>query len=110
METYLYKDLYVGDIASRRKRKIIKNIKNNKKQLGVYIIALPSNNQNLLDIYPSLVLTQKYYSNRRINIVGICKSREEAFNMVQSIIMDCYNEYSNVCLIKMFEKKGFSPA
>ena len=109
MKTYWYNDLYVGEIASRRKCRIIRNIKKHKNQVGVYVITLPSNKDNLLDIYPSVVLNQKHFLNRRIDIIGICGSREEAFSLTTDIVFDCYNDYGSVNLTEMFERKGFSP-
>ncbi len=108
VKTYWYNNLYVGEIASRRKRKIIRNIKKHKNQLGVYVITLPRNSDNLLDIYPSVILNQRYYVNRRIDVVGICGSRDEAFSVITEIVMDCYNNYGNTNLADMFNEKGFS--
>ena len=52
---------------------------------------MPFNDYDVLDIYPSNVLTQKWYKDSDIVIVGIAEGREEAMDMVQLIIMDCLN-------------------
>lgn len=87
-----YKELYIGENAMKGKRKIINNIRFSKPQLGVYVITLPANEKNSLDIYPSNVLLQKYFRKRELTIVGIAKGREEAFLLVGRIVMDCYNQ------------------
>lgn len=87
-----YNKLYLGENAMKRKRKIINNIRFNKPQLGVYVITLPTNDKNSLDIYPSNILLQKYYKKRELTIVGIAEGREESLMLVERIVMDCYNQ------------------
>lgn len=87
-----YKELYVGETATKRKNKIIKNIEAGKKQIGVYVLAFPTNKSNIMDIYPAFVLTQKHYMNMDLQIVGIAASREEAIDLTQEILMECYKK------------------
>lgn len=87
-----YNKLYIGENAGKRKRKIINNIRFNKPQLGVYVITLPTNDKNSLDIYPSNALLQKYYKKRDLTVVGIAEGRDESLMLIQRIIMDCYNQ------------------
>ena len=87
-----YNKLYLGENAMKRKRKIINNIRFNKPQLGVYVITLPANEKNSLDIYPSNVLLQKYFRKRDLTVVGIAEGREESLMLMQRIVMDCYNQ------------------
>lgn len=87
-----YNDLYVGYNLLDRKRQIIRKIKNGKPQFNKYVIALPFNDYDVLDIYPSNVLIQKWYKDSDMIIVGIAEGMEEAMDMVQIIIMDCLNE------------------
>ena len=98
-----YNKLYLGENAKKRKRKIMHNIRFNKPQLGVYVITLPTNEKNSLDIYPSNVLLHKYYKNRDLTIVGIAEGREEALLLVERIVMDCYNETGQFLVREMVE-------
>ena len=84
-----YKDLYVGYNLLDKKRQVIRKIKNGKPQFNKYVIALPFNDYDVLDIYPSYVLMQKLYKQSDMVIVGICEGIEEALDMMQLIIMDC---------------------
>ena len=45
------------------------------------------------------MLTQKWYKDSDIVIVGIAEGREEAMDMVQLIIMDCLNSTGG-CKVK----------
>ena len=87
-----YNDLYVGYSLLDKKRQVMRKIKNGKLQFNKYVIALPFNDYDLLDIYPSNVLTQKWYRESDMVIVGIAEGREEAMDMMQLIIMDCLGE------------------
>ncbi len=91
-----YEDIYVGYNLLEEKRKTIRQIKNGKMMLNTYVITLPSNDYDTLEIYPSNVLIQKWYRDSDMVIVGIAEGREEALDMMQLIIMDCYNDTGSV--------------
>lgn len=103
-----YKDLYMGELAAKRKRKIISRIKHGKFQIGVYVLALPLNDDNILDIYPSYILNQKYYRNISINIVGIAFGYEEAMKILQRMVIDCYTSTGQFKICDMTEDDKFS--
>ncbi len=100
-----YNNLYVGENAKKRKRKIIMSVKRNRPQLGAYIITLPVNDQNSLEVYPSYVLLQEHYRKGEMYVMGIGLGREEAFLVVQDIIMDCYHRTGQFCVRKMIESR-----
>lgn len=83
-----YKRLYVGKTAQSNKRQIISKIKKNKFQMGIYVLALPANDENVLDIYPVYTLLQPHYRKADLFVVGIAKGREEAFELVTTIVME----------------------
>ena len=94
-----YDDLYVGYNLLDKKSQVMWKIKRGKQQFNKYVITLPFNDYDVLDIYPSNVLTQKWYKDSDIVIVGIAEGREEAMDMVQLIIMDCLNSTGG-CKVK----------
>ena len=67
-----YDDLYVGYNLLDKKRQVMWKIKRGKQQFNKYVITLPFNDYDVLDIYPSNVLTQKWYKNT-INNNGLSK-------------------------------------
>lgn len=91
-----FKDLYVGYNILDIKDQVIDKINNGKLQFNKYVITLPENSYDVLDLYPSNVLIQKWYKDSDKIIVGIAEGREEALDMMQLIIMDCYNETGDV--------------
>lgn len=87
-----YNDLYVGHRAMDNRQKIIDNINNGKPQFNKYVLALPFNDSDVLDIYPSYILLQKRYRNSELMIIGIADGIEETYDLIQLAIMDCYND------------------
>ena len=45
-----YKNLYVGDTAKKKQKKWMRRIENKKAVPGVWLLTLPSNQQNNLDV------------------------------------------------------------
>ena len=87
-----FDNLYVGAEAEKEKSNIVKNIKRYKFQLDVYVLCLADVPGNIMDIYPSYVLNQKYYKNKKLFVLGIAKSYNEAMSVMEKIIMDCYEK------------------
>lgn len=60
--------------------------------MKMYCLVLPSNSDNILDIYPYAELLQPYYKKRSANmvVVGVASNKDEAFQMVQDIITCMY--------------------
>jgi len=98
----IYKDYFVGDKAQKNKRKIIRNIKACKPQRNVYVLTLPLNKANVMDIYPAYVLLQGYYKRQDIKVIGIAIGRDEAYTLASQIIAKCYSESGNVRVENLF--------
>lgn len=101
-----YNNLYVGEKAKKRKHKIVMRALRHKPQIGIYMITLPVNDCNALEIYPSYILLQKHYRKKDMFIVGISVGRDEALNVMQEIIMDCYNRTGQFLVRKMIEENS----
>lgn len=100
-----YNNLYVGKSAKSRKHKIIMNTMKNKPQVGVYLITLPINEDNSLEIYPSYILLQKHYRKKNMFVVGIGNGRDEALDVMQEIILDCYQKTGQFLVRHMIESE-----
>lgn len=87
-----YDDLYIGYNLLEKRDKVVKNIKKGKSMFNKYVLTLPMNDYDVLDIYPSYVLMQKWYRYSDMVVVGIAEGKEEAMDMMQLIIMDCFQD------------------
>ena len=54
-----------------------------------------------MDIYPSIILTQSHYVNADLFVIGIAISKEEAYELMEKIVMDSYR------LTGGFDIKGY---
>lgn len=85
-----YKNLYLGERAAKKHYQLFRKI--NKRRLSnAYVITLPSNSENVLDIYSYNELLQKHYKENDIFVVGLACGREEALEVTKSIIQDVYS-------------------
>ncbi len=84
--------LYVGDKAKKIQKKAIASISNRQATFGVYCIAFASHPDNLFDIFEANELLFPHYQNTEVHIVGLAKGKQEAVDLVQSMIMEVYNE------------------
>ena len=78
-----YKNLYVGDTAKKKEKKIRRKINNGSGMIGVYVITLAANPADHLEIISSNYLLQKPLRARCPMIVGIAEGYEEALELVE---------------------------
>ena len=103
-----YKDLYVGESIVHKTKKVKWKIMHNAGQIGIYVITLAFNRQNLLDIIPSYELMQKEYPKKDMVIVGLAKGYDEAVEVAASIIDEVYRSTGTFDLrTYLAEKHGF---
>ena len=71
-------------------------IENKKAVPGVWLLTLPSSQQNNLDVIPADLLLQPAVRRNCPMIVGLAVSREEAFELVEAIALETYRETGEV--------------
>lgn len=85
-----YRNLYAGDSVTGKIKRIKWKINHNAGTVSVYVIAFPSNPDNLLDIIPARDLMQKAYPKKNMTIIGLAKGYGEALELVRRIVDDTY--------------------
>ncbi len=95
-----YDKLYIGKDLDKV-NKVISNIKKNKFQFDVFIIAFNSRTVELA-IYPSYVFLQKYYNNEEFMVVGLASCKEEAMYLISDMLNDCYSLQNDYNINQMF--------
>ena len=95
--------LYIGSQAEKHVKKVQKKLQDGKAVLGYFLITRPSNNSNLLDILPTAELLFPYYKNQELLVYGLAKGKEEAENLVVSMLEDVYRETAGLCCKEFFE-------
>ena len=100
-----YNRLYVGKKAKRYRRFIIKHIREQKFQSGAYVITPASNGNNILDIYPAVVLLHPEYASRDYLVIGIAAGYWEALEVVRQIVDDLYRQTGGFDLDSFIDEK-----
>lgn len=85
-----YEDLYVGESIVHKTKKVKWKICHNAGQIGIYVITLASNENNLLDIIPAQELLQKGYPKQNLHVIGLAKGYDEAVEVAVSIVDEVY--------------------
>lgn len=86
-----YEALYVCTSLEKKKRLLKWKLKSGKIVPGIYVIAY-TNNDDLLEIYQSVQLKQRFYHNNPPYIIGIADGYGSAITLVQQILQDALME------------------
>lgn len=91
MNMRFFSKLYISPSLGKNRRKIIWKLRTGRPQPFIYIIAL-AKNDDLLEIYHSGMLKQKYFKKKENApyIVGIASGYSEAVERVMDILQDVY--------------------
>lgn len=102
-----YSQLYIGEGAKPKAKKIIRKIKRNAGQVDIYLITLASNGQDMLDIINSAYLKQPAVRRNLPMIVGIAKGYEEAVSLVRQMLQETYEQTGDFRIpVYLAEKAG----
>lgn len=88
---FIFSDKLYSDGFSEKKLKSIKSqIQKEKIKIGIFLITLPLVEDGILEIYWYPELLQPAYKNidQEVKIIGIARSREDAFSLVERIVKD----------------------
>ena len=84
--------LYVGKTAENTKQEIVRSIRHGRYTRDIYVLALPSNPANQLDIYDAAELRKDFYKEHEPTIIGIANGRGEAYDMVTDLLQRAMKE------------------
>ncbi|WP_167954717.1 hypothetical protein [Anaerosporobacter faecicola] len=101
-----YDSLYMDDHIRQRATHVTQAIEDHKRLLGVYCIALASNEKNLFDIINVNELLFQHYRRNQIYIIGLAQGKESAKKLVARIIEDVYRETKDFKAREYFAEGG----
>lgn len=85
----------MGNNARKNKYKVLGHVIKKRLSFDTYLITLPSNTSNILDIYSSNILLQSHYKKKYITenvyVIGIAEGKKEALELVRDIIDEVYS-------------------
>ena len=100
------KRLYISPAIKDKQRKIMWKLRTGRPQPMIYVISL-AKNEDLLEIYHSGMLKQKYYK-KKANIpyiVGIAAGYGQAVSLVTDILEDVYEMTGGYDVKSFFRRK-----
>ena len=90
-----YRRLYLGDNAKKAKYKMFGRIRKGRFQLDTFLIMLPSNPNNLLDIVSANYVLQPHFKKNiykeELYVVGLANGKDEALELVRTIVDEVYH-------------------
>ncbi len=101
-----YDELYVSENIEKKIEKIKWKIQHNAGLLQMYVITLPQNQENLLEIISTKELMQKHYPKRNLVVVGVARGYEEAVTVAASIIVETMNELGTTDVKEYLRRKN----
>lgn len=95
--------LYIGAQAEKNLNKVQKKLESGKMLPGYFLITRPSNERNLFDILPAAELLFPYYKRQELLVYGLARGKEEAEQLVVSMLEDIYRETEGLCCKEYFK-------
>lgn len=103
-----YRRLFFGPSIKGRKKEVLWKIRHGKPMHNIFLITLPSNPSNLLDIVPMNLLLQPYYKKQNLFIIGVGKGREETLELLRAFVERIFKDTGSVDLKEYFKQEGIS--
>ena len=103
----IYSNIFMDDDVEIKPTCSKKSLLRYGKKLKYYAICIATNPENLLDIIRFGELEFNYYKERKMYIIGVASSKENARYLVADIIQKVYNESNGFNCREFFEKEMF---
>ena len=97
--------LYIGRQAENNYKKVKKKLERGNPVQGYFLITRPSNENNLFDILPTTQLLFPYYKRQELLVYGFAKGKEEANELVVSMLEDVYRATDGLWCKEYFESE-----
>ena len=95
-------NLYVGEGISPTKLESFKARLYRRPLLtNACLVVFPENAFDQLEIIAVRQLTQKFYENREMRVVGLAKNKDDAVSLIVKMTEDCLADRKD-CLLKEF--------
>ena len=98
------KQLYTGEKV-KEPHKIRRKIEAGKFVPGIYLLTLSENPANVMEIIPAAMLLQRSYVGICPAIIGMAKGKDEAMELVRSIIEEVYGATGSFSVSEYLENR-----
>lgn len=108
MDIQFHKKLYSDKLSNHKLSVLRKKIEKGTPKLNLFLVTLPIGSQGLLEVYWYPELLQSHYRKMDVSlmVVGIAKSREQAFDLVSQIVNDAGVCKGNIPINDLFKENA----
>ena len=99
-----HRNLYTGE-GVKAPLRIRKKIENGKFVHGIYLLTLSNNPANVMEIVPAAMLMQRSYVGICPLVIGMAKGKDEALELVRSIIEEVYGATGSFSVSEYLENR-----
>lgn len=105
MDIRIHEQLYSEGISDRKLTSYKKKLKKQSPKLNLFLVTLPIGNEGLLEVYWYPELLQKHYQQMEweLVVVGMANSRDDAFALIEQIVMDVGFENGSIPIKDYFK-------
>lgn len=94
-------NMYIGQ-GIKFSENVIEKLRNKRTVTNVYCICIDMNSSSLMEILYSHEIHKKVYENKNYIVIGLAYGKEEAKEIVCSIIKKAYDYDNSLCSVKDF--------
>lgn len=87
-----WEENYFTGEGIREPENIRRKIEEGRPAAGIYLLTLPGNPRNLMEILPALNLMQSWCRELCPKIIGMARGKEEAVELSRRILMESYRK------------------
>ena len=105
----IYYQIYFSEQLQKKKARILRKLKQNRIQPGIYLIVFEQKEKSTLEFFPSLLLKQKRFCLENHMVVGIASGYDEALEMVRDMTDQVYQKTggTDVCAYLRKEQQAY---
>ena len=92
MVVWTDKIYFSENIKEKKRGKIRSKIENGKGPRDIFVVTSPTNPKTLFDIIPAKELFKQFYENDTVKIAGVAKGKDEAEELVRSMVEELYSK------------------
>lgn len=106
MDIIFHEKLYRDGISGRKMKRIRKKVRKQSAKLNLFFVTLPLGDSGILEVYWYPELLQKAYQelDKKLIVVGIANSREDAFLRIEEIVTDVGWQNGDIPIAEYFKE------
>ncbi len=86
-----YESLFLGTGCQSKQKSLKRRISKCRPHAGVFLLTLPTQEHECLEIIPSALLLQPEYPDEDLRIIGMALTHSEAVEIAERIIQETYS-------------------